>query len=159
MQTMSTPIHPICSLDKDDSGTRVNQKTFRGIVGFVSRPDILFNVCICIRFQSDPIESHLTTIKRIFRYLKGTTNLRLFYKKSPKYKLVEYCDADYAGMKLEKISTGGNNTFLGNNLISWSNKRQYTIGLSTIKAKCISITGCNTQFLWMKHQLEGYKFY
>ena len=62
-----------------------------------SRPDILFNVCLCDRFQSDPRESHLTTAKGIFKYLKGTNNLGLCYRKSKEYKLVGYCDADFAG--------------------------------------------------------------
>ena len=59
-----------------------------------SRPDILFSVCLCARFQSDPNETHLTVVKRIFRYLKGTTNLGLLYKKSSDYKLVGFCDAE-----------------------------------------------------------------
>jgi len=62
-----------------------------------SRPDILFILCLCVRFQSDPRESHLTVVKRIFRYLKGTTNLGLPYRKSLDYELVGFCDADYAG--------------------------------------------------------------
>ena len=65
-----------------------------------SRPDILFSVCLCARFQSDPRESHLTDVKRIFRYLKGSTNLGLLYRKSLDYKLVEFCDADYDGDKI-----------------------------------------------------------
>jgi len=60
-----------------------------------STPNILFSVCLCARFQPNPRESHLTTIKRIFRYLKGTTNLGLLYKKSLDYKLVGFCDVDY----------------------------------------------------------------
>ena len=65
-----------------------------------SRPNILFNVCLCARFQSDPRESHLTAVKRIFRYLKVTTNLGLLYRKSLDYKLVGLCDADYAGDRI-----------------------------------------------------------
>jgi len=83
-----------------------------------SRPDILFNVCLCARFQSDPREPHLIAVKRIFRYLKGTTNLGLLYKKSSDYKLVGFCDADYAGDRIERKSTSGNCQFLGDNLIS-----------------------------------------
>jgi len=65
-----------------------------------SRPDILFSVCLCTRFQSDPRESHLTDVKRIFRYLKGTTNLGLLYRKSLDYKLVGFCGADFLGENL-----------------------------------------------------------
>jgi len=99
-----------------------------------SRHDILFSVCLCARFQSDPRESHLTIVKRIFRYLKGTTNLGLLYKKSSYYKLVGFCDADYVGDRIERKSTSGNCQFLGDNLISWASKRQAIIALSIAEA-------------------------
>jgi len=67
-----------------------------------SRTKILFSVCLCARFQSDPRESNLIVIKRIFRYLKRTTNLGLLYNKSLDYKLVEFCDANYAGDRIER---------------------------------------------------------
>jgi len=118
-----------------------------------SRPNILFSVCLCARFQSDPRESHLTTVKRIFRYLKGTTNLGLLYRKSLNYnyKLIGFCDADYAGDRIERKSTSGNCHFLGENLISWASKRQATIAMSTAEAEYISAASCCTQLLWMKH--------
>ena len=122
-----------------------------------SRPDILFSVCLCTRFQSDPRESHLTVVKRIFKYLKGTTNLGLFYRKSLDYKLVGLCDADYAGDRTERKSTSENSQFLGENLISWASKRQATIDMSTTEAEYISAASCCTQLLWMKHQLEDYQ--
>ena len=97
-------MHPTCTLSKEDQGSKVDQKLYRGMIGSLlyltaSRPDILFNVCLCASFQSDPREPHLTAVKRIFRYLKGTTNLGLLYKKSSDYKL-----------------TSGNCQFLGDNL-------------------------------------------
>jgi len=63
---------------------------------------------LCARFQSDPRESHLTTVKRIFKYLKGTKNLGLLYRKSLDYKLVGFYDADFAGDRIDKKSTSGN---------------------------------------------------
>ena len=78
-----------------------------------SRPDILFSVCLCARFQSDPRETHLTAVKRIFKYLKGTTNLGLLYRKSNDYSLVGYYDADFAGVRVERKSTSGSCQFLG----------------------------------------------
>jgi len=122
-----------------------------------SRPYILFSVCLCSRFQSDPRESHLTIVKRIFKYLKGATNLGLLYRKSLDYKLVEFCDADYAGDRIERKSTNGNCQFLGENLISWASKRQATIDMSTAEVEYISAASCCTQLLWMKHQLEDYQ--
>ena len=121
-----------------------------------SRPDILFSVCLCARFQSNPRESHLTTFTRIFRYLKGTINLGLLYKKSLDYKFVGLCDDDYADDRIERKSISGNCQFLGENLISWASKRQSIIALSTTKPKYISPSSCCTRLLWMKHQLKDY---
>jgi len=82
-KVMNTPMYPTCILSKEDIGTKVDQKLYRGMIGSLlylttSRPNILFSVCLCARFQSDPRESQLTAVKRIFRYLKGTKNLGLF---------------------------------------------------------------------------------
>jgi len=99
---------------------------------------------LCARFQSDPRETHLTAVKRIFRYLKGTTNLGLLYKKSLDYKLFGFFDADYAGDRIERKSTSENCQFLGENLISWASKR---LALSTAKAEYISAASCCTQLL------------
>jgi len=144
---MNTPMHPTCTLSKEDTGSKVYQKLYRGMMGSLlyltaSRPDILFSVCLCARFQSDPRESHLTAIMRIFRYLKGTTNLGLIYRKSLDYQLVGFCDADYAGDRIERKSTSGKCQFLGENLISWASKRQATIAMSTAKAEYISTASC-----------------
>ena len=75
-----TPMHPTCILEKEEVSGKVCQKLYRGMIGSLlyltaSRPDILFSVHLCARFQCDPMESHLTDVKRILRYLKGTTNL------------------------------------------------------------------------------------
>jgi len=68
--------------------------------------------------------------------------------------LVRFCDADYTGDRIERKSTNGNCQFLGENLISWTSKRQEIIALSTSKVEYISAASCYTQQLWMKHQLK-----
>ena len=73
-------------LDQDKSGKNVDITGYRGMIGSLlyltaSRPDIMFATCLCGRFQSDPKESHLIAVKRIFRYLKGTPNLGIWYPK------------------------------------------------------------------------------
>jgi hypothetical protein len=78
---------------------------------------------LCARFQSDSRESHLTAVKRFFRYSRGTTNIGILNKKSQDYKLVGFCGADYARDRIERKSTSGNCQFLGENLISWASKR------------------------------------
>ncbi|XP_050918735.1 secreted RxLR effector protein 161-like [Lathyrus oleraceus] len=98
--------------------------------------------CIMEKEVSDPRETRLSDVKRIIRYLKGTTNLGLFYRKSSEYKLVGYYEADYVGDKIERKSTSGSCQFLGDNLISWSSKRQSTIVLLIAETKYIAASGC-----------------
>jgi len=163
-KSMKTPMHTSCILGKDENGKKVDQTVYRGMIGSLlyltaSRPDIMFSVCLCARFQSDPKESHLTAVKRIFRYLVGTTNLSLMYKYTDSYKLTGYCDADYAGDRVERKSTSGGCHFLRRNLISWASKKQNSIALSTAEAKYISAASCCSQLLWVKYQLEDYSMF
>ncbi|KAJ9547006.1 hypothetical protein OSB04_019549 [Centaurea solstitialis] len=81
---MKTPMSPSCALDFDPDGQDVDVTTYRGMIGSLmcltaSRPDIMFSTCLCARYQSKPKVSHLKAVKRIFRYLKGTVNLGLWY--------------------------------------------------------------------------------
>ena len=90
------------SLDKDELGKTMDNKLYRSMIRSLlyltaSRPDIIFSVCLCARFQSNPKESHHKAVKRIFRYLKGLSNLELFYPKSNEFKLLSYTDIDYDG--------------------------------------------------------------
>ena len=70
-----------------------------------SRPDIIFSVCLCARFQSCPKNSHLIAIKRIIRYLKGTIRLGLWYPKIRQFLMTNYSDADYTGCRVDRKST------------------------------------------------------
>ena len=100
----------VVKLDADDKGKSVNITVYRGMVGSLlylttTRPDIMFGTCLCARFQANPKESHLIAIKRIFRYLKGTQNLGLWYPKDTCFNLVGYSDANYAGCRVDRKST------------------------------------------------------
>lgn len=116
----------------------------------------MFSVSLCARFQSNPIESHLKAVKWILRYLKGSSNLELFYPKSNKFDLVAYTDADYDGCKIDRKNTSGSYQFLGNCLISWSSRKQNTVALSSTEAKYVVVGSC-AQILGIKHQFEDYR--
>ena len=88
-----------------------------------SRPDIMFNVCLCARFQSNPKQSHLLAVKRIFKYLLGTINLGLFYPKGTTFDLIGFTDSSFAGCKIDRKSTTRSCQFLGQSLVSWSSKK------------------------------------
>ena len=121
-----------------------------------SRPDIMFSVCLCARFQSCPKESHLSAVKRIFKYLAGTIEIGLWYPKFTTFDLVGYSDADFAGCKVDRKSTSGTCHFLGNSLISWHSKKQNSVALSTAEVEYVAAGSCCVQVLWMKQTLQDY---
>ena len=161
-KAIDTPMSTSTKLEIDESGESFDQKTYRGMIGSLlyltaTRPDIMFSVGLCARFQSDPKISHLKAVKRILRYLNGTTNLGLWYPKSENFELTAYADADFAGCKLDRKSTSGSCQFLGHALVSWSSKKQNSVALSTTEAEYIAASACCAQVVWMKNTLEDYK--
>ena len=111
-KSSSIPMSPICKLSKDEHGLSIDQKLYKRMIGSLlylttSRPDILFSVCMCARFQAEPKESQLKSVNRIIKYLKGTKNVGLWYSKQSTFELIGYSDVDYAGCKLDKKSTSG----------------------------------------------------
>ena len=152
---MSTPISSTCRLDKDEEGNNIDQKLYRGMIGsllylIASRPDILFSICICAGFQSDPKETHMMAVKRILRYLKGTSNLGLQYSKQCSLNLIDFSNANYGGCKIDRKSTSGTYQFLGLNLISWYSKKQNSVEPSTVEAEYVAAGSCCAQILWIK---------
>ena len=122
------PMSPTCKLFKDEHGLSIDQKLYRGMIGsllylIASRPDILFSVCMCARFQAEPKESHLKSVKRIIKYLKRIEKVGLWYSKQSTFKLIDYSGADYVRCKLDRKSTSGPCQFLGSNLVSWFSKK------------------------------------
>ncbi|GKC44513.1 retrovirus-related pol polyprotein from transposon TNT 1-94 [Tanacetum coccineum] len=107
-------------------------------------------------YQANPKESHLVAIKRIFRYLKGTQNLALWYLKGSCFDLKAYSDLDYAGCNLDRKSTSGGCQILKGTLVCWSSKKQSSVAMSSAKAEYVAATGCCTRILWIKIQLADY---
>jgi len=108
----------IIKFDQDLDGKPMNEKTYYGMIGSLlyltaSCPDIMFSVGLCARFQSSSKESHLTAVKRIFRYLAGTKNFGHWYPKGGYFLLVGYSNVDYEGYKADRKSTLGACQFLG----------------------------------------------
>ena len=152
----STPIATSCYLDADEHGTAVDQTKFRGLIGSLlyltaSRPDITFVV-----FQANPKESHFNAAKRILKYLKGTTNVGLWYPNEATLNLKGYSDSDFAGCKLDRKSTSGTCHLLGASLISWNSKKQACVALSTAEAEYIAAGSCCAQICWLKQQLSDF---
>ncbi|GJU62880.1 uncharacterized mitochondrial protein-like protein [Tanacetum coccineum] len=110
MKTASTPIETNKALLKDEEVEDVDVYLYRSMIGSLmylttSRPDIMFAVCACARFQVTPKVSHLHDVKRIFRYLKNQPKLGLWYPRDSPFDLEAFLDSDYAGASLDRKST------------------------------------------------------
>ncbi|GJY56478.1 hypothetical protein Tco_0455593 [Tanacetum coccineum] len=121
-----------------------------------SRPDIQFSTCLCVRYQANPKESHLIAVKRIFRYLKGTSCLGLWYPKCSGFDLKGYSDSDYVGCNMDRQSTSGAYQLLGGKLVCWSAKKQQYVAMSSAEAEYVAAARCCANILWMKSQLTDY---
>ncbi|GJT13774.1 putative ribonuclease H-like domain-containing protein [Tanacetum coccineum] len=161
VKTASTPMETQKPLLKDKDGEEVDVHLYRSMIGSLMyltslRPDIMFEVCACARYQVNPKVSHLHAVKRIFRYLKGQPKLGLWYPKDSPFDLVAYTNSDYARASLDRNSTIGGCQFLGFRLISWQCKNQTVVANSTIEAEYVVASSCCGQVLWIQNQFLGY---
>nr|GEZ23572.1 hypothetical protein [Tanacetum cinerariifolium] len=155
-KTASTPIDTEKPLLKDLDGEDVDVHTYRSMIGSLmyltsSRPDIMFAVCACTRFQVTRKASHLLAVKRIFRYLKGKPHLGLWYLKDSPFDLVAYSDSDFAGASLDKKSTTRGCQFLRCRFISWQCKKQIVVATSSTEAEYVAAASCYAQVLWIQN--------
>ncbi|GJR52383.1 retrovirus-related pol polyprotein from transposon TNT 1-94 [Tanacetum coccineum] len=115
---VDTPMVEKSKLDEDTQGKAIDPTHYRGMIGTLmyltaSRPDLTFAVCMCARYQEKPIEKHLHTVKRIFKYLRETVNRGLWYPKDSSIALTAYADADHAGCQDTRRSTSGLRKYFG----------------------------------------------
>jgi hypothetical protein len=117
-----------------------------------TRPDITYVVQQIYLYMHDPREPHLAALKRILRYLQGTLSFGFTLHHSPPADLVVYTDADWAGCPETHRSTSGFAVFLGNNLVSWSSKRQHTVSRSSVEVEYRAVANGVAEATWL-HQL------
>ncbi|GKB86649.1 putative ribonuclease H-like domain-containing protein, partial [Tanacetum coccineum] len=163
VKTASAPMETLKPLLKDAKVEDVDVHLYRSMIGSLmyltaSRPDIMFFVCACARFQVTPKVSHLHAIKRIFRYLKGQPKLGLWYTKDSPFDLEAYIDSDYAGASLDRKSTIGGCQFIRRRLISWQCKKQTIVANSTTKEEYVAASSCCGQVLWIQNQMLDYGY-
>ncbi|GJV23142.1 hypothetical protein Tco_1375837 [Tanacetum coccineum] len=148
-------------LTRNENGESIDDTKYRGMIGSLlyltaSRSDIMFNVCLCAVFKNTKIHSHLEAVKRIFRYIKGTSHLGLWYPKGTGLETIIYVDSDHARDYVDHKSTSGVCTIMGCCLTSWFSKKQTALAISTTKAEYVSAGKACQQALWMKQALVDY---
>nr|GEY65904.1 hypothetical protein [Tanacetum cinerariifolium] len=144
--SVPTPMVEHATLKLDLVGKPVDHTDYRSMIGSLmyvtsSRPDIVFATCMCARYQDNPNEHHMSAVKRIFRYLKGTIILGLWYSKDFGFDLTAYSDSYHAGCHLDRKSTSGIVQFLGDKLVCWSSKKQNCVSISTPESEYVAVSG------------------
>ncbi|XP_052116449.1 secreted RxLR effector protein 161-like [Arachis duranensis] len=152
---INIPMHASTKLDKDKNENNVDKTRYQRMIGSqiyltALRPDIIFIVRLCSRFQSQPKESHLSAVKRIIRYIFGTTNYGLWYPKSDSINLIGYSDANFAGDRIDRRSTSAICCTIGNVLNVWTNKKQGKVAMFTVEAKYIVVSLFCCQLFYYK---------
>ncbi|GJU69433.1 retrovirus-related pol polyprotein from transposon TNT 1-94 [Tanacetum coccineum] len=161
--SIGTPLATKPKLDVDLSGEPVDQSDYRSKIGSLmyltsSRPDLVQAVCYCARYQARPTQKHLKEVKRIFKYLKGTINMGLWYPKDSGFELTAFSDADHAGCLDTRKSTSGGIQFLGDKLVSWMSKKQNCTAMSSAEAEYVALSASCAQVMWMRTHLKDYGF-
>ncbi|GJS88474.1 ribonuclease H-like domain-containing protein [Tanacetum coccineum] len=119
-----------------------------------TRPDISYAVQQVCLFMHDPREPHFSALKRILLYVRGTLTSGYSFYSSTTSSLVAYSDADWAGCPTTRRSTSGYCVFLGNNLLSWSSKRQFTLSRSSAEAEYRGVANAVAETCWLRNLLR-----
>ena len=156
--TSATPVDTSSKLPADIGPPVTDPTLYRSLAGALkyltfTHPDIAYAVQqICLHMH-DPREPHLNALKRILRYIKGTISHGIHLKATDISKITAYSDADWAGCTTTRRSTSGYCVFLGENLVSWSSKRQPTVSRSSAEAEYCGVANAVAETIWLRNLL------
>ncbi|KAM3366771.1 hypothetical protein ACQJBY_015855 [Aegilops geniculata] len=155
---VSTPVDTHSKLSATDGSPVTDASEYRSLVGALqyltmTRPDIAYAVQQCCLVMHDPRAAHLALVKRVPRYLRGTTDHGLHLHRSPSLDLVAYSNDDWAGCPDTRRSTSGYAVFLGDSLVSWSSKRQATVSRSSAEAEYRAVANAVAECCWLRQLL------
>ena len=162
--TVSTPMDPNVKLVKDDKYSKsVDPILYQLMVGSLlhaaraTSPDIAHAVSIVSKFNAKPSQAHLTAVKRIFRYLKGTLDVTLQYKPTGD-KPLGYSDANWAGDLNDQHSTTGNVFVMSGGAVSWLSHKQAMVALSTAEAEYMALGSAVQEAMWLRQLLSDLRY-
>uniref|UniRef100_A0A1J3IWV2 Putative mitochondrial protein n=1 Tax=Noccaea caerulescens TaxID=107243 RepID=A0A1J3IWV2_NOCCA len=154
----STPADTSSKLAASDGDPVADPKLYRSLAGALqyltfTRPDIAYAVQQVCLHMHDPREPHLNALKRIIRYIKGTITHGVQIRLTSITKITAYTDADWAGCTTTRRSTSGYCVFLGDNIVSWSSKRQPTVSRSSAEAEYRGVANVVAETTWLRNLL------
>ncbi|KAL6332552.1 hypothetical protein AAG906_008972 [Vitis piasezkii] len=155
---VATPLAQNEKISKNDGEKLEEPSAYRSLVGSllyltVTRPDLMFPASLLSRFLSSPRNVHMGVAKRVLKYVKGTTNLGIWYLKTGGVKLDGYADSDWAGSVDDMKSTSGYVFTIGSGVICWNSRKQEVVAQSTTEAEYISLAAAANQAIWLRKLL------
>ena len=158
---VKTPVSVNAKLKSSEDSELVDQNLNQSAVGSLlylamrTRPDIAFAVSNVARYCSNPTKSHWTAVKRIFRYLRGTTHLGLLYGKSSETSdLIGYSDSDWGGDSNDYKSTTGYLFQIAGTAVTWKSKKQSCVALSTAEAEYMALSSAAQEAVWIRELIS-----
>ena len=154
---VNTPVSPDIKLVTTERvDDMCNQQLYQAVIGSLlylstkTRPDIAYAVSSVARFCAKPTKQHWTAVKRILRYLKGTSNFGLIYREDTPRGITGYADADWAGDVGDRKSTSGYVFLMGSAAISWKSSKQTCVALSTAEAEYVALSAAAQEAIWLQ---------
>ena len=150
-----TPIAVNHGLQITEGANLADKERYQRLVGKLiylshTRPDIAYAVSVISQFMHQPQDDHLEAALRVVRYLKGTFDHGIMFRRGKHLEIHGYTDADWAGNPIDRRSTSGYFTFVGGNLVTWKSKKQKVVALSSAEAEFRGIRNGLTEVLWLR---------
>lgn len=124
-----------------------------------TRVDLAYPVGVISRFMSKPLKEHWQAVKWVMRYIKGSIEMKLVFKRQEKFVLRGYCDSDFSGELDHMRSTGGYVFTLGGGTISWRSSLQKVVALSTTEAEHMALAEAGKEAVWIKRLMNEMGFH
>ncbi|KAF2321527.1 hypothetical protein GH714_000311 [Hevea brasiliensis] len=158
-KSVATPLVQNVKLIRNDGEKKCVASVYRSLVGSLlylttTRPYLMFSASLLSRFMNTPSQSHLGAAKRVLRYLKGTTDYGIWFKKKEEAKLEGYSDSDWAGCVDDSKSTSGYVFSFGSGVFCWNSRKQEVVAQSTAEAEYISAAATTNQAIWLRKILK-----
>lgn len=161
MENCNSVINPMVpgSILAANEGARTNVTRFKQLIGSlmymtITRPDMQFAVNLISRFSAEPTEIHFAAAKRVLRYLQGTLDFGIWYKRGGEGSLEVFTDSDFAGDVDSRKSTSGYVFLWNDGAVAWSSKKQNVVALSSTEAEYVAAATCACQAIWVQGILE-----
>ena len=146
----------------DDESAETEKIPYASAVGSLmyaqvcTRPDIAFVISVLGRYLSKPGVAHWQAAKRVMRYLQGTKDYMLTYKRANHLEVTGYSDSDYGGCPDDHKSTSGYIFMLAGGAVSWKSAKQTLTATSTMEAEYIACYEATCQAIWLKNLIAEF---